>query len=984
MQIGVIGVGGGGNRIVDSLVSHGSDGLSALRGAFAIDSTQRDLEALEHVPESNRVVTGRFRNSDHSSGNLEVGSNLISEHLDHIAESLSASSFEQTDAYFVVTCLGGGMAGGVSDLITFLPDLTSKPVYAVVVSPDSDEADRAQLNAAVNFNSIYAAANGVILFENDRFFEPGDTDEQWILDANETIAADLSSVFSLIDTPSKTGTEEISLSTLSESLSTDGIAKIGRAKEQVESDTGLLSRVFGGNKELDEYYAERILETLTKQANSPVIDDRVDADQLEGPILFIAGSDRYLIDSGIEATVETTTRLGSPEPTVGVFPRQEPAVTVTILYGGISDAEILARFQRVYRDRYAGPSNGNPKPPFYLSEQFSSERQKQSAIDTDSHSTEELQPTGVSESTTDGETLEGDPSTSVKGEASTETSAESANNERKPSTDTRKVPEQSRPDPPDVDGVEQPPRLTFEDVIGLGDVKDRIREDVLLPARDDRFEKYDVGSVTGVLFHGPPGTGKTYLAKATAGELQYNYIEVKPSEIKSRYVGEGAENIGKLFDRARKAEPTLIFIDEIDSIAGDRSGSDGMTSSERSAINELLGELSDLNESDDDIILIAATNTLDDVDTAIKRSGRFDTTVHIGPPDFETRYGILEAELRNGPPHELDGIGTDELRSKTNGLVSSDMAEIGKSSIRKALSSPAETDPPVVTEEHIQRSINEIVEKHKQDSAAADVMAELPKLDFDDVAGMNDLKGELQEKVIEPARNPETYEKYGLDITNGVLLHGPPGTGKTHVSKALAGELEFNFIEITASDVVSKWIGEGTENIGKVFETALEHQPSLLFIDEIDAIASQRSGNNRMHQDQKQMVNEILTGMTDVQDEQVVVIGATNLESSLDDALTRSGRFDELIEVPPPDAEARVEMLKYHLAERPLAEETIDWDEIRDVSASDATGNQFVASDLELIAETAARLALGDKTDITQAHLHEAITETDASTSSYK
>ena len=954
MDLGVIGLGKGGNRIVDTILSQEfSEGTTIFYEGIGIDAAKADLIGLEYIPESQRVIVGTSQVGGHGTGaDFEVGADVVQEDEQAIASVVSSSMRERVDGYLVVTCAGGGMAGGVPDLITLLQTIDTKPVYVALVLPHMDERGIYRLNGAVNLNNIYKKSDNILIFDNENFYTEEINDFR-LDEATDTIAKRILGLFSSVNINSNTASTTVGQDELNTLLGGDGVATVGYASETVDSGSGgVVSRFLGGGETtVDPDEAAKTLVSLTKNAVDDM-DMTAPYDHIQSSMLLISGPEAYLNSDAVKAAKRAVPYPKSSKLTVGTkTTTSSSTLEVVVVQPGISRTPAFKALKYMYDEGYGGPSSGAPKEPFFIYNRSTD------AIGTQDDTENSTRPSD-------------DDSPEISKKSGTK-------------TDSSRTPSISVPDVSDIQGVDRPPKRTFDDVIGLSDVKERIQEDVLIPARDERFKKYDVGSVTGVLFHGPPGTGKTYLAKATAGELGYNYIEVDPSDIKSQYVGGGAENVSKLFERAKKAQPALIFIDEIDSIAGDRSGEGKMTQSERSMINELLGELSELNENDDDIIVIAATNTLDEVDTAIKRSGRFDTTVHIGAPDFETREGILRSTLEDGPPNELDGIDAEEIRSKTNGLVSSDMAEIGKSSIRKALAASKPGTTPVVKGDHIFRSIEEIVSKRQQDQSVSDIIQDPPETDFDDVAGMSDLKNELTQKVIEPARNPGKYEEYGLNITNGVLLHGPPGTGKTYLSKAVAGEIGFNFISITASDVVSKWIGEGTQNVSELFETALDNQPCLLFIDEIDAIASQRGGGNRMHQDQKQIVNEILTGISDVQDHDIVVIGATNLLSSLDDALTRAGRFDETIEVPPPDDEARMEMLRFHLGERPVATDEIDWEEIKAVSRMDANGHPYVASDVKLIAETAARLALNQGSEITHQHLHLAIDETDASFSTY-
>jgi len=258
-------------------------------------------------------------------------------------------------------------------------------------------------------------------------------------------------------------------------------------------------------------------------------------------------------------------------------------------------------------------------------------------------------------------------------------------------------------------------------------------------------------------------------------------------------------------------------------------------------------------------------------------------------------------------------------------------------------------------------------------------LEEPPDLDFEDVGGMADLKETLVEKVVDPLERPELYEEYDLGVVNGVLLYGPPGTGKTYITRALAGKLGYNFVEVSPSDLTSSLVGEASDNVADLFDVARDNQPCLVFVDEIDAIAADRSGGAQKSQSERQMVNQFLTEMNDVQGEDVVVFAATNLLDSVDDAIKRSGRFDERIEVPPPDASARVAILRVHLRDRPVLTDSIDWAAIEDLTEG------YSASDVELVAANAARQALqearesGDIQPVSQSHLESAVAETESS-----
>jgi SpoVK/Ycf46/Vps4 family AAA+-type ATPase len=532
-----------------------------------------------------------------------------------------------------------------------------------------------------------------------------------------------------------------------------------------------------------------------------------------------------------------------------------------------------------------------------------------------------------------------------------------------------------------ADGLVDPdPARSFADVGGMSDLLETLNHKVVRPLQDPTaFEEYGIGVVNGVLLHGPPGCGKTHVAGALAGEVDHAFIEVTPADVTSKYMGEPAQKVEELFQIARANAPCILFIDEIDGIAGARDGDSNMNSSEQQLVNQLLTELEGI--ADEDVVVLGATNLVEDVDDAIRRSGRFDERVEVPPPDPQARKQILEIHLA-GRPTAAD-IDLDPVVEETAGFAASDIELLAEDAARKALradapigtdhlmQAAAETDtsiPDWVDPEMVAE--NGVVQPDGVDLQASSLVETDPGRDFDDVGGMGDLKARLEETVIDPLENADAYAEYGIDVLSGLLLYGPPGCGKTHLAGALAGELGHSFVEISPADVTSKWMGEPARNVAEVFEVARANAPCVLFIDEIDGIAGSRRGS--MNTSEQQLVNQLLTELEGAAAEDVVVVAATNFVEDIDAALRRSGRFDERVEVPPPDADARRQILGIHLRDRPVAE-GIDWDAIVGPTAG------YAASDLELVAEDAARHALRAGSEITQAHLETAVRETHSS-----
>ena len=556
--------------------------------------------------------------------------------------------------------------------------------------------------------------------------------------------------------------------------------------------------------------------------------------------------------------------------------------------------------------------------------------------------------------------------------------APSINRER-PSDDGTVV----QPDGVDMqaDGLVDPnPSRSFADVGGMSELLETLNHKVVRPLQDPTaFEEYGIGVVNGVLLHGPPGCGKTHVAGALAGEVDHAFIEVTPADVTSKYMGEPAQKVEELFQIARANAPCILFIDEIDGIAGARDGDSNMNSSEQQLVNQLLTELEGI--ADEDVVVLGATNLVEDVDDAIRRSGRFDERVEVPPPDPEARKQILEIHLA-GRPTAAD-IDLDSVVEETAGFAASDIELIAEDAARKAL----RADAPIGTDHLMQAATetdtsipdwvdpemvaeNGVVQPDGVDLQASSLVETDAGRDFADVGGMGALKNRLEDTVLDPLENADAYAEYGIDVLSGLLLYGPPGCGKTHLAGALAGELGHSFVEISPADVTSKWMGEPARNVAEVFEVARANAPCVLFIDEIDGIAGSRRGS--MNTSEQQLVNQLLTELEGAAADDIVVVAATNFVQDIDAALRRSGRFDERVEVPSPDAEARRQILEIHLQGRPVTGD-IDWDAVVDPTAG------YAASDLELVAEDAARHALRDGSEITQAHLETAVCETHSS-----
>ena len=472
------------------------------------------------------------------------------------------------------------------------------------------------------------------------------------------------------------------------------------------------------------------------------------------------------------------------------------------------------------------------------------------------------------------------------------------------------------------------PRITYDDLGGLKKEVQKIREMVELPMRHpELFEKLGVEAPKGVLLYGPPGTGKTLLAKAVAGETNSHFISLSGPEIIGKYYGESEERLRDIFKQAEESAPSIVFIDEIDSIAPKREEVTGEV--EKRIVSQLL-TLMDGMKSRGKVVVIAATNRPDSIDPALRRPGRFDREIEIGIPDEEGRKEILDIHTRGMPLN--DKVNLDQIARVTHGFVGADLEILAKEaamrSLRRILPEldleeekiPAKIlQKIVITDDDFKDALKEV-----RPSALREVLVQVPNVSWDDVGGLESLKEELQEAVEWPLKHKDAFEYTGLTPPKGILLHGPPGTGKTLIAKALAHTTESNFISIKGPELLSKWVGESEKGVREVFRKARQAAPCIIFLDEIDAIAPARSSGSSDSHVTERVVSQILTEIDGLEElHNVLVIGATNRVDIVDSALLRPGRFDRIIEVPLPDSKGRENIFKIHTKKKPLAEDVI-------------------------------------------------------------
>ncbi len=508
----------------------------------------------------------------------------------------------------------------------------------------------------------------------------------------------------------------------------------------------------------------------------------------------------------------------------------------------------------------------------------------------------------------------------------------------------------------EVKEEEKIPEVTYEHIGGLKNEIRLIREMVELPLRHPEvFQRLGIKPPKGVLLYGPPGTGKTLLAKAVANESGANFYSINGPEIMSMWYGKSEENLRQIFEEAEKNAPSIIFIDEIDAIAPKREEVHGEV--EKRIVSQLL-TLMDGLKGRGEVIVIGATNRPDALDPALRRPGRFDRELEIGVPDKDARLEILQIHSRNMPL--ADDVDLKEIAEKTHGYVGADLEALCKEAAMSALRRVLPDIMALKEGEEIPKEILEKLVVTKEDfehalgrvepSAMREVLVEVPEVKWDDIGGLENVKQQLKEVVEWPLKYPHVFERMGIKPPKGVLLYGPPGTGKTLLAKAVANESGANFISIKGPELLSKWVGESERRLRETFKRAKQVAPCIIFFDEIDAITSTRGIKST--ETMNTLVSQLLTEMSGIEDiEGVVVLAATNRPDLIDMSLLRPGRFDRQIYVPTPDEKARLEILKVHTRNMPLAKD-VKLEEI----AKKTEG--YSGADLEALCREAAMIAL--------------------------
>jgi len=496
--------------------------------------------------------------------------------------------------------------------------------------------------------------------------------------------------------------------------------------------------------------------------------------------------------------------------------------------------------------------------------------------------------------------------------------------------------------------------VTYDDVGGLENELQRVREMIELPLKNpELFDRLGIDPPKGVLLYGPPGTGKTLIAKAVANEAGANFYSIQGPEIISKYYGQSEEKLREKFEEAESNSPSIIFIDEIDSIAPRREDVHGEV--ERRVVAQLL-TLMDGMCGRGQVIVIGATNREDAIDPALRRPGRFDREIEVGVPSWEGRKEILEIHTRGMPMEEK--VDLEEFARNTHGFVGADLAALAREAAMNCLARlvpELELGTPIPTEvlermrvtlEDFNGAIRDI-----EPSAMREVLVDIPRVGWEDVGGLEDVKRQLREMVELPLESPEALKRLGIKPAKGILLYGPPGTGKTLIAKAVANESNANFISIKGPEIMSKWVGESEKAVRRVFKKAKQVSPAIVFLDEIDSIAPRRGSEGDSNVTER-VVNQLLTSLDGLEElSRVTVIAATNRPDIVDPAIMRPGRFDRMVLIPIPDAAARRSILSIHSREMPLAEDVDIGDLVQRTEG-------FVGADIEALCREAGMNAL--------------------------
>ena len=524
----------------------------------------------------------------------------------------------------------------------------------------------------------------------------------------------------------------------------------------------------------------------------------------------------------------------------------------------------------------------------------------------------------------------------------------------------------------DEEGSGEISSIMYEDIGGLGNQLQKVREMIELPLKHPiLFRRLGIDPPKGVLLHGPPGTGKTMIAKAVASETNAHFTSINGPEIISKYYGESEKQLREIFDEAAANAPAIVFIDELDSIAPKREDVSGEV--ERRVVAQLL-TLMDGMQGRDNVVVIGATNRRDAIDQALRRPGRFDRELEIGVPDKNGRREIVNIHTRGMPI--ADDFDMDWILENSYGFVGADISSLTREAAMKALRrylpeidlDEDEIPPEVLEKMEVQMNDFRLAMRDIEPSALREIYVEIPEVSWSDVGGLEEVKERLKESVEWPLTMPDRFEHFGIKPPRGIVMFGAPGTGKTLLAKAIANEAKANFITVKGPELISKWVGESEKAIREIFKKAKQASPSIIFLDEFESIAGVRTPNSGEGSDvSNRVVNQILSSMDGVEAmEGVIVIAATNRPEMIDPALLRSGRFERVMHIPPPDLAGLRKILSIHVKDMPLGKFDLE-------SLADKMTN-FTGADVEAVCREAALIAMrADRKSVSKKHFDEAI-----------
>ena len=500
-------------------------------------------------------------------------------------------------------------------------------------------------------------------------------------------------------------------------------------------------------------------------------------------------------------------------------------------------------------------------------------------------------------------------------------------------------------------------RISYEDIGGLGREIRKIREMIELPLKYPQiFERLGIDPPRGVLLHGPPGCGKTLIARAVANETDAYFRTISGPEIMNKFYGQSEANLRKIFDEASAKAPSIIFLDEIDAIAPKREEMGGEKQVEKRVVAQLLALMDGLS-SRGQVIVIGATNIPNVLDPALRRPGRFDREIEIGIPDMNGRLAILNVHTRGMPLAE--DVDVKRLAEITHGFVGADLEALSREAAMATLRKIFPRidfeleEIPYETLMELQVSMDDFMEAFREvePSAIREVFTEIPDVKWSDVGGLEEVKRVLKETIEWPLKYNDLFKQAGTAPSKGILLHGPPGSGKTLLAKAVASESEVNFISVKGPELMSKWVGESEKGVREIFKKAKQASPCIIFFDEIDSVAPKRGMDGSSHVADR-VISQFLTELDGIEElKGIMVLAATNRPDIIDEALLRAGRFDFHFEIPLPDENARLEILKVHTRKKPLAEDV-------NLESIAAASENMVGADLESICKKAAMKAI--------------------------